>query len=80
MVDGEISSISTTTNDVALKVGSDKLTIKNAIGKKVTVNDEVKIYEKGAIYDANKTSVTLTSAATLNNTFINVDASALSEI
>ncbi len=61
---GEISSVGISSKDVVMKVGSNTLKIKDALGKKINVNDEVYIYEKSKIYDENKTSVTVTSAIT----------------
>ena len=75
---GEISSLSVSSKDVVIKVGSNTLKVKDGAGKKVTINDEVNIYEKGAIYNEDKTAVTLTASGTLESGIVNVDASALS--
>ena len=74
---GEISSISISSKDVILKINKNTLKIKNGVSKKITINDETKIYEKGKIYDGDKISVTLTAAVTetLSSSIINVDGS-----
>ena len=38
------------------------MTVKNAKGKKITVNDEVKIYEGNGIFNRNRTALTFNSA------------------
>ena len=53
---------SVTGKDVVFKVGSNTLTAKNAVGKKVTINDSVIICENGKIYSGDKTNVTFNSA------------------
>lgn len=72
-----ISSVLISGNDVILKIEKNTLRIKEGVGKKITVNDETKIYEKGKIYDGEKLSVTLNAAvtATLESSVVNVDGS-----
>ena len=75
---GEIASVGVSGKDITFKVGKGSLKIKDGVGKEITINDEVKIFEKGVTYNQNKTSATLTAAAKLENTVMNVDGSAMS--
>ena len=80
--DATISSISVATTKsnpkVTFKIGTGTLVVNNGAGKKITINDTTKIYEKGKTYTGDKTSVTLTSAETLDSKVVNIDASVLS--
>jgi len=82
---GEISSISATSSDVAFKVGSGTLTVKKGVGAKITLTDSsgetsTNIYEKGKIYNENKTEVTFTASfkGTLESGVVTADGSELS--
>ena len=80
LASGEVSSISVSGKDLTLKIGKNTLKLKDALGKKITVNDDAQIYEKGRIYNDDRTMVTITasSSATLENNLVNIDAAALS--
>ncbi len=75
-----ISKVTVKKSDVILTVGKGTLTVKDGVGKKITIDDSTYIYESGKIYDENQTSVTLTSAfkGTLDSGIITADGSDLS--
>jgi Ca2+-binding RTX toxin-like protein len=75
---GEIASVGVSGKDITFKVGKGSLKIKKGVGQKVSVNDEIFIYEKGVIYNEDKTSASLMSAVKLENTVMNVDGSKMS--
>ena len=82
---GEISGISATSSDVTFKVGSGSLTVKKGAGVAMTVTDSsggtsTQIYEKGKIYNEDKSAVTFTASykGTLESGVITADASGLS--
>ena len=70
-------------DDVVFKAGGKKITFKDAADKEITFSedDEIKIFDGGALYDADKTSATLTAkyssktAKTFDATVTNIDAS-----
>ena len=79
-LNADISSFSIKNKDVIFKVGSNTLTVKNGVGEKISVNDEISIYENGKIYNSNKTSLTLTATlkGSLESGIVTVDGSEVS--
>ena len=79
-----LSDVAISKNDILLKIGEQTLTVKNAKDKEITLGDG-KIINDGNIFDANKISVTLTSASDKNfdlskySGVANIDATAISE-
>ena len=79
-IGAEISSVGISSKDVTLKIGKGSVKIKDGVGKKVTVNDEVFIYEKGVTFNEEKTAATLTATVKAESltSAVTVDASSMS--
>ena len=74
---GEVSSVGVSGKDVTFKVGSKTLKLKDALGKKITIDGKSQIYEKGKTYNDSRTSVTITAAATLESDLLYIDGSSM---
>lgn len=82
---GNIDSASISGSDLVFKVGSGSLKVLKGTGTKITTQDSLgavttSIYEKNAVYDGDKTSVTFTGAlkVTLDSSVATADGSAIS--
>ncbi|MBQ7705827.1 MAG: calcium-binding protein, partial [Selenomonadaceae bacterium] len=81
-----VASASISGSDILFTIGKGTLTVKDGVGQKINFQDSsgttsTNIYEKGAIYDGDKTSVTFTSGlkVTLESSVVTADGSAVSD-
>ena len=82
--DGEIDSVAISSSNIVFKVGKGTLTVNKGLGQKITTVDSTgatlaQFYEKGAIYNEDRTAVTFTAAfkGTLESGVVTADGSAV---